>query len=47
VKLFTSEKKELSRFDSYLKKIQHLSIESTYAIAILNLGQVPPKHDMI
>lgn len=39
VKLFTNEKKETARFDGYLEKIQNLSIESTYAIAVLNLGQ--------
>ena len=39
VKLFTNEKRETTRFDSYLEKIQNLSIESTYAIAVLNLGQ--------
>ena len=39
VKLFTNEKRETKRFDSYLEKIQNLSIESTYAIAVLNLGQ--------
>jgi cation transport ATPase len=27
------------RFDTYLQRIQELSIESTYAIAVLNLGQ--------
>eukprot|EP01042_Synura_sphagnicola_P008725 gene8725-11192_t len=39
VKLFTSESRELSRFDSYLQKIQDLNIQSTYSIAWLNLGQ--------
>ena len=39
VKLFTNEKRETVRFDGYLEKIQDLSIESTYAIAVLNLGQ--------
>ena len=39
VKLFTNEKRETKRFDGYLEKIQDLSIESTYAIAVLNLGQ--------
>ena len=39
VKLFTNEKRETVRFDGYLEKIQNLSIESTYAIAVLNLGQ--------
>lgn len=39
VKLFTNEKRETTRFDGYLEKIQDLSIESTYAIAVLNLGQ--------
>ena len=39
VKLFTNEKRETTRFDGYLERIQNLSIESTYAIAVLNLGQ--------
>eukprot|EP01038_Epipyxis_sp_PR26KG_P007256 gene7256-9893_t len=39
VKLFTNEKRELMKFDSFLEKIQQLSIDSTYAIAWLNLGQ--------
>ena len=39
VKLFTNEKRETLRFDGYLEKIQNLSIESTYAIAVLNLGE--------
>lgn len=39
VKLFTNEKKELARFDGYLQRIQQLSIDSTFSIAILNFGQ--------
>jgi ABC-type transport system involved in Fe-S cluster assembly fused permease/ATPase subunit len=39
VKLFNNEKKELQRFDGYLAKLQQLSIDSTVAIAWLNLGQ--------
>jgi len=39
VKLFSSERREALRFDSYLARIQRLSIDSTYAIAVLNLGQ--------
>jgi ATP-binding cassette subfamily B protein len=39
VKYFTSEEKESKKFDSYLFKIQKLNIDSTYAIALLNLGQ--------
>jgi len=39
VKLFTNERRETNRFDTYLQRIQELSIESTYAIAVLNLGQ--------
>ena len=39
VKLFSNEKKESERFDSYLARIQQLSIDSTYAIGALNLGQ--------
>ena len=40
VKLFTNEKREEKRFDEYLSGIERLSIQSTYAIAALNLGQV-------
>ena len=39
VKLFSNEDKEARRFDSYLSRIQSLSIDSTYAIGVLNLGQ--------
>ncbi|KAJ1440616.1 hypothetical protein B484DRAFT_415447, partial [Ochromonadaceae sp. CCMP2298] len=39
VKLFSNEDRELQRFDGYLQRIQDLSIESTYAIAVLNFGQ--------
>lgn len=39
VKLFTNEQKESKRFDSYLKKLEELAINNTYAIALLNLGQ--------
>lgn len=39
VKLFTSEKTELFKFDSYLSKLQNLSIKSTYAVGLLNVGQ--------
>ena len=39
IKLFTSEKREGQRFDGYLQRLEQLSIQSTYAIAILNLGQ--------
>eukprot|EP01036_Dinobryon_divergens_P031267 gene31267-40637_t len=35
----SNEKKESERFDSYLARIQQLSIDSTYAIGALNLGQ--------
>lgn len=39
VKLFNNEKREISRFDSYLSKIEKLSIDCTYLIARLNIGQ--------
>lgn len=39
VKLFSSEDREALRFDTYLARIQRLSIDSTYAVAVLNLGQ--------
>ena len=39
VKLFTNENKEKIKFNNYLGRIQDLSIETTYAIAVLNLGQ--------
>eukprot|EP01041_Mallomonas_annulata_P010862 gene10862-22680_t len=39
VKLFTNEKRELARFDSYLQRIEDLNVQSTYSIAVLNLGQ--------
>lgn len=39
VKYFTNEKREKERYDGYLTRIQDLSIEATYAIAVLNLGQ--------
>ena len=39
VKLFTNEKQETARYDSYLSKIQDLSVSTTYAVALLNLGQ--------
>eukprot|EP00597_Dinobryon_sp_UTEXLB2267_P009408 CAMPEP_0170088524 /NCGR_PEP_ID=MMETSP0019_2-20121128/22774_1 /TAXON_ID=98059 /ORGANISM="Dinobryon sp., Strain UTEXLB2267" /LENGTH=527 /DNA_ID=CAMNT_0010306805 /DNA_START=783 /DNA_END=2363 /DNA_ORIENTATION=+ len=39
VKLFSNEQRESQRFDSYLARIQRLSIDSTYAIGLLNLGQ--------
>jgi hypothetical protein len=39
VKLFSNEKREISRFDSYLGKIKKLSIDCTYLIALLNIGQ--------
>ena len=39
VKLFTNQDKEEIKYNSYLEKIKQLSIESTYAIAVLNLGQ--------
>jgi ATP-binding cassette subfamily B (MDR/TAP) protein 7 len=40
VKLFTNERSEAARYDTYLVRIQDLSIATTYAIALLNLGQV-------
>jgi ABC-type multidrug transport system fused ATPase/permease subunit len=39
VKYFTNERRETERYDRYLTRIQELSIEATYAIAVLNLGQ--------
>lgn len=39
VKLFTNENREQVKFNNYLTRIQELSIETTYAIAVLNLGQ--------
>jgi ABC-type transport system involved in Fe-S cluster assembly fused permease/ATPase subunit len=39
VKLFTNEAREQLKFNNYLTRIQELSIETTYAIAVLNLGQ--------
>ena len=39
MKLFTNERKEADRFDSYLKRIQELSISTTMAIALLNFGK--------
>lgn len=39
VKLFTNEKREIQRFDSYLQRISKLSIDCTYLIALLNIGQ--------
>jgi len=39
VKLFTNENREQTKFNNYLTRIQELSIETTYAIAVLNLGQ--------
>jgi hypothetical protein len=39
VKLFTNEKHEITKFDNYLEKIQHLSIDCTSLIAKLNVGQ--------
>ena len=39
VKLFTNEQQETARYDSYLSKIQDLSVSTTYAVALLNLGQ--------
>jgi ABC-type multidrug transport system fused ATPase/permease subunit len=39
VKLFNNEKLEEKRFDGYLGKLQQLSIDSTLAIGLLNLGQ--------
>lgn len=39
VKLFTNEKTEINTYDSFLKKIQRLNIDATYAIAVLNFGQ--------
>ena len=39
VKLYTQEKKEGKKFDSFLSDLQRLQIESTYAIAALNFGQ--------
>jgi ABC-type transport system involved in Fe-S cluster assembly fused permease/ATPase subunit len=39
VKLFNSERKELNRFDEYLKKIQQLNVDTTFSIALLNCGQ--------
>jgi ABC-type transport system involved in Fe-S cluster assembly fused permease/ATPase subunit len=39
VKLFNNEKRETKRFDSYLERMQKLNIDSTYAVAALNVGQ--------
>ena len=39
IKLFTAEQRESDRFDKYLREQERLSIQSTYAIALLNLGQ--------
>lgn len=39
VKLFNNQKQEISRFDGYLARMQKLNIESTYSIAVLNIGQ--------
>lgn len=39
VKLFSNEKREIARFDSYLSRIKKLSIDCTYLIALLNIGQ--------
>lgn len=39
IKLFTAEAREAKRFDGYLQRLEQLSIQSTYAIALLNLGQ--------
>lgn len=39
VKLFAAERREATRFDSYLQRLQGLAILSTEAIAQLNLGQ--------
>jgi ATP-binding cassette subfamily B protein len=39
IKLFTAEQREAQRFDGYLRRQEQLSIKSTYAIALLNLGQ--------
>lgn len=39
VKLFDNAQKEQNRFDSFLQRLQKLSIDSTVAIAWLNLGQ--------
>lgn len=39
VKYFTNEQRESQKFDSFLRKLQKLNIDSTYAIALLNFGQ--------
>jgi ABC-type multidrug transport system fused ATPase/permease subunit len=39
VKLFNNEQKEIARFDTYLDRMKRLNIESTIAIATLNIGQ--------
>jgi ABC-type multidrug transport system fused ATPase/permease subunit len=39
VKLFNNEQRETKRFDSYLERMQKLNIDSTYAVAALNVGQ--------
>jgi len=39
VKLFNNEKQEIKRFDGYLARMERLNIQSTYAVALLNLGQ--------
>jgi len=39
VKLFNSEERERLRFDDFLQRIEDLSIETTYSIAVLNFGQ--------
>jgi len=39
VKLFSNQGKEIRRYDRYLGRIQQLSIDCTYLIAWLNIGQ--------
>jgi ATP-binding cassette subfamily B protein len=39
VKLYTQESREGARFNTYLQSMADLQIQSTYAIAALNLGQ--------
>lgn len=39
VKLFTNERREAKRYDSFLTRLQQLNIETTVAVAWLNVGQ--------
>lgn len=39
VKLFTNENREFDKFDGYLGRMERLNIDSTIAVAVLNVGQ--------